>query len=136
MKHISIILIIFSAAITWSSCKQGGGKTTNTEAHIEFELMEYDYGEIAFDGDGTVDFEFRNSGSEPLLVTHVKSTCGCTIPEWSKEPVLNGKKGTIHVEYDTRRVGRFTKSIYVYSNAANGPQKLMITGTVQKAATE
>ena len=136
MKQTSLIVLLLLAVIAWPSCKQGGSKTTNKEAHIEFDSMKHDFGEISFDGDGTFDFVFSNSGSEPLLVTHVKSTCGCTIPEWSKEPVLSGKKGKIHVEYDTRRVGNFTKSIYVYSNAGNGPQKLMITGTVQRAPAE
>ena len=136
MKKNNLIYLLLISVIAWSSCKQGAGYKSSRNAFIEFNSTEHDYGEIPFDGDGVIEFVFLNSGSEPLIVTHVKSTCGCTIPEWSKEPVLSGEKGKIHVEYDTRRVGNFTKSIYVYSNASNGPQKLMITGRILRAEDE
>jgi hypothetical protein len=60
----------------------------------------------------------------------VKSTCGCTVPEWSQEPVNAGKQGRIRVSYDTHRVGAFSKTIFVYSNASNGVQQLTISGKV------
>ena len=125
------VLLLF--LIVLASCKQGVKTTEIKEAYIEFDSTSYDFGEIPFEGNGVVEFEFTNTGSEPLILTHVKSTCGCTIPDWSREPVMAGDKGTIHVEYDTQRPGVFTKSIYVYSNASNGPQKLMITGTVMRS---
>ena len=116
--------------------QQRGGETAHGEAGIEFDTTKHDFGEIAFDGDGEVEFIFTNTGTSPLLVTHVKSTCGCTIPEWSREPVNADRKGTIHVSYDTHRVGAFNKSIYVYSNAANGVQRLSISGKVSRVSIE
>jgi hypothetical protein len=60
----------------------------------------------------------------------VKSTCGCTVPEWSREPIDSGGTGSIRVSYDTHRVGAFAKTIYVYSNADNGVKRLLISGKV------
>ncbi|MCK5462329.1 MAG: DUF1573 domain-containing protein [Bacteroidales bacterium] len=85
---------------------------------------------MPFKGNGKCEFAFRNTGKTPLVLTHVKSTCGCTIPKWPSEPVKAGEQGIIKVSYDTKRVGTFYKSIYVYSNASNGVQRLYITGRV------
>ena len=83
-----------------------------------------------FKGDGDCEFVFQNTGKTPLVLTHVKSTCGCTIPKWPSEPIKAGEQGIIRVSYDTQRVGTFTKSVYVYSNASNGVQQLHISGRV------
>ena len=133
MKNVIPILWLLLIAISWSSCKTGGAKSSRGEASIEFDTTGHDFGEIAFAGEANYDFVFNNPGKSPLLLTHVKSTCGCTIPEWQHEPIGSGEKGSIRVSYDTHRVGAFTKSIYVYSNASNGVQRLIITGRVKPA---
>ena len=130
MKNTIPIIIFFLISISWSSCKTGNEKGSGGDASIEFDTIAHDFGEIPFNGDAEFEFVFRNLGNGPLLLTHVKSTCGCTIPEWSREPIGAEQTGTINVSYDTHRVGPFTKSIYVYSNASNGVQRLSITGKV------
>ena len=120
MRIFGLIFVLAMASLFLPSCKQAGGNRGNGEAVITFTAMKHDYGEIPFSGDGYCAFPFRNTGRSPLLLTHVKSTCGCTIPEWPREPIPAGEQGSIRVSYDTRRVGAFTKSIYVYSNASNG----------------
>jgi hypothetical protein len=114
-----------------ASCSQQQGNRMQGDAVIAFTETEYAYGEIPFQGNGDCEFTFRNTGKTPLVLTHVKSTCGCTVPEWPEEPIKAGGKGTIRVTYDTKRVGTFRKSIYVYSNAGNGVQKLLISGRVK-----
>ena len=114
-----------------ASCNRQEGNRMKGDAVIAFAETKYEYGEIPFQGNGDCEFTFRNNGKTPLVLTHVKSTCGCTIPEWPGEPIKAGGKGTIRVTYDTKRVGTFMKSIYVYSNASNGVQKLLISGTVK-----
>lgn len=136
MNKAGYIAVIILLTLGWSSCNKVGGNADKSEAVIEFDTIKYDFGEIPFDGDGMMEFVFTNTGTVPLLVTHVKSTCGCTIPEWSREPVNAGKKGTIQVSYDTHRVGVFNKSIYVYSNANNGVQRLSISGKISSASLE
>lgn len=102
------------------------------DAGIEFRDTIIDFGMLEFEGDAHVEFHFTSAGEAPLLVTHVKSTCGCTVAEWSDEPVSPGETGRILVSYDTHRIGRFTKTIYVYSNAIEGVRKLQIRGEVSR----
>ena len=130
MKNMRIILAVFLLAFALISCSQEEGKRAKRDAEIIFAQVNHDYGEIPFKGDGNCEFPFRNTGSTPLVLTHVKSTCGCTIPEWPSEPIKAGEQGIIRVSYDTQRVGSFNKSIYVYSNANNGVQRLYISGRV------
>jgi hypothetical protein len=130
MKKIGTISAVFLLALALVSCNQEEGKRAKGDAIITFAKTEYEYGEIPFKGDGDCKFTFRNTGKTPLVLTHVKSTCGCTIPEWPSEPIKAGKEGSIRVTYETNRVGTFRKSIYVYSNASNGVQRLYISGRV------
>ena len=121
---------IFFLAVLVVSCGSGTAKRMNHQAGITFVDTLIDFGQMEFQGDGIREFVFTNPGEAPLLLARVKSTCGCTVPEWSKEPVAPGDTGRIRVEYDTRRIGRFRKSVYVYSNAAEGPRRLYISGEV------
>lgn len=106
------------------------------EAKIEFEKTEHDFGTIPQGGDGTCEFVFRNTGQVPLVLANVRSSCGCTIPEWPKRPIHKGREGRIKVRYNTRIIGGFSKSISVYSNAGNAPVVLKIKGRVEETETD
>lgn len=83
------------------------------------------------DGKVSYSFQFENTGAEPLLILKVQSSCGCTIPEWTKEPILPGKKGYVKAIYDPKgRPGKFGKSVTVFTNAANKISRLLISGNV------
>jgi len=99
-------------------------------AKIEFKSEVIDYGEIEKGSDGVRVFEFTNTGNVPLVITEVTSSCGCTIPEKPKDPVLPGKTGEIKVKYDTNRVGPIRKTITVYSNADEPAKSIKIKGKV------
>lgn len=90
----------------------------------------HEYGEIEEDSDGSWSFVFKNLGEEAIVINRVRSTCGCTVPSWPKEPVEPGASGEITVIYNTATTGSFFKSIFVYSSAANSPVKLQIKGKV------
>jgi len=90
----------------------------------------HDYGSIIYGANGKVDFTFTNKGTKPLVVSEVKSSCGCTIPNWTKEPVAPGQKGTISIEYNTTLPGVFNKTVEVISNANNSPVRITIKGKV------
>ncbi|MDO4763099.1 MAG: DUF1573 domain-containing protein [Flavobacteriaceae bacterium] len=99
---------------------------------ISFEKTTIDYGTISAKSDGYRVFTFKNIGDKPLILSKVSASCGCTVPEWSKEPVLPGKTGKIKVGYDTHRVGPFTKSIEVFSNdPKNKRAVLFIKGNIK-----
>lgn len=129
IKSLPSVMILFTSVIVLS-CKNGSGSQMKGDAGIAFVDTIIEFGELEFSGEGEDVFVFANNGNAPLLITHVKSTCGCTIPEWSKEPVNPGDTGRIQVSYDTHRIGQFKKSIYVYSNAAGGARRLHISGEV------
>jgi hypothetical protein len=98
----------------------------------------YDFGRIMEDG-GSVKhrFEFMNSGSGSLSISNVRTTCGCTIPVWTKEPVIPGKSGFVEVEFNPEgRAGDFHKTIQIQSTAANANMFLTISGTVVPALKE
>lgn len=92
----------------------------------------FDFGRIHEDrGKVTHTFTFKNSGLSPLIITNVRSNCGCTSPAWTKDPVDPGKEGFITVEYNPKKSrGSFHKTIQVQSNAANANMFLTISGTV------
>jgi hypothetical protein len=106
------------------------------KATISFDKKSHDFGKInENDGKATHIFEFSNSGNSPLVVNRVQASCGCTTPTWTKEPIEPGKKGSITVTYNPAgRPGAFTKTITVYSNAAEEQEHLTIHGEVQVSA--
>ena len=128
----SLALIVVAILTISVSCSQSskGNKADKKAAYINFEYLEYDYGTIEQGDDGTCVFEFKNTGKNPLVLNNVRPSCGCTVPKWSKEPIKGGDKSVINVKYNTNRVGSFSKSITVYSNASNSPVVLKIKGKV------
>lgn len=100
-------------------------------AKIEFKSETIDYGEIERGSDGVRVFEFTNTGDVPLVISNVRSSCGCTIPKKPEEPIMPGKVGKIEVKYDTNRVGPIRKAITVTSNADTPTKVLKIKGTVK-----
>ncbi len=109
MKKIILFVAVLVSGIGFSQAK------------IEFKDKDntIDYGTVSKDNDnGIRTFEFTNTGNEPLILTNVKSTCGCTIPTFSKDPILPGKTGKIEVKYNMNP-GPIVKTITVESNAVN-----------------
>jgi hypothetical protein len=100
---------------------------------ITFEKTTHDYGTLTKGGDGVCEFKFKNTGIEPLILANVSSSCGCTVPEWPREPILKGKSASIRVKYDTNRVGGINKTITVMSNAKVPSVKLTIIGNIVDA---
>jgi hypothetical protein len=90
-----------------------------------------DYGTVAHNADGKREFVLTNNGNKPLIITNAVGSCGCTVPTFPKDPILPGAKAVIGVKYATDRVGAFTKTVTVTSNAAGIPSKVLtIKGTV------
>lgn len=106
------------------------------EPEITFESLVHDYGNIMQGDNGTCEFVFKNTGKADLLLTNCRSSCGCTVPEWPKDPIAPGKKATIKVKYNTQRVGAINKSITVESNAVNNRVVLNIKGNVSAKPVE
>ena len=121
MKKIAIIALIAFVGLV---------QQVNAQAKIEFKTDVIDYGEIAKGSDGVRTFEFTNTGDAPLIISNVKSSCGCTVPSKPDGPVAPGESSTIEVKYDTKRVGPIRKTVTVYSNADQPIVSLKIKGKI------
>lgn len=99
---------------------------------IKFEQTTYNFGKIKeTDGKATYVFKFKNEGNAPLVISRVNASCGCTTPEWTKEPISAGKSGSVTVTYNPQnRPGPFQKTITVFSNIEGGTSSLIIKGEV------
>jgi hypothetical protein len=103
------------------------------KAEFKFVEEKHDFGKIPQGTPVTTVFEFTNVGAQPLILTEVKPTCGCTIADFTKTPVKKGEKGTIKITYNAAAVSPFNKTIVVTSNAKTPQKYLVIIGEVVAA---
>ena len=99
---------------------------------ITFEKTDHDFGKInEADGKVTTIFTFKNEGMEPLVLSNVRASCGCTTPKWPRQPIEPGQTGEITVTYNPNgRPGRFTKTVTITSNATEPTKRVTIKGEV------
>ncbi len=108
--------------------------TTLKPEDLAFTDATHDFGTVPEGPDATCEFTFKNNGKEPIVIEKAQPSCGCTVPQFSKEPVAPGATGVINVAYHTKgKPNGFTKTITVVSNA--GTKVLTIKGSVEKAPT-
>jgi len=143
MKKLFLLALVVIAAVNIQaqSPKQAPAKNdapANPNApKIIFGEETYQFGELVEGPKVTHEFKFTNTGKEPLILSNVHASCGCTTPSWPKEPVLPGKDAVILVTYNTQgRIGPFTKSITITSNADQPSKVIYIKGTVIKPEAE
>ncbi len=107
-------------------------QTVQKKGKAVFVTESHDFGQIKeADGPATFVFDFTNEGTDPLILKNVQASCGCTTPDWPREPILPGKKGEIKVTYNpANRPGGFQKQITVTSDGDPSVQVLKINGTV------
>ena len=103
-------------------------------AEISFEKEVHDYGVMEQNGNGQCEFVFTNTGTEPLLITNARGSCGCTVPDWPREPIAPGASSAIKVKYDTKRIGLINKSVTITSNGETSTKIIRIKGEVKAPA--
>ena len=133
MKKILLFLLI---GITTIQTKAQEVNPDSIVPIFEFEEDVIDYGDIAFNSDGNRVFKFTNIGKTPLIISQVKGSCGCTVPTKPEEPIMPGEVGEIKVKYATNRVGPFSKTVTITSNASEQTKVLRIKGRVLKDEAE
>lgn len=108
----------------------------NGKNDVEFNKLVHDFGTvIETDGILECDFIVTNNSDQPLVVSRVSAGCGCTAPNWTKEPIKAGEKGFVKVTFDPKgRSGNFTKSLTVYTTGDSSPTRLSIKGTIEQAS--
>ncbi len=111
---MKFLLLVFVSLI---AVFQGFG-----QGKFEFEKMNHDFGIVSEGEQAKFEFKFTNVGNEPIVLSTVKASCGCTTPFYTKEPVMPGETGAIKVSYNSKgRLGGFNKSITIHSNVGNSP---------------
>lgn len=141
MKKIFLLTMLTVLGVTTSNAQETKKAKAPADAKViapkiegagmVFETETIDYGTIEHNAEGTRKFVFTNNGNKPLIISNTQGSCGCTVPTTPKEPIAPGAKGEIGVHYATDRVGAFTKSVTVTSNAEGQPTKVLtIKGTV------
>lgn len=130
MKKLAFIICMALAPMMSFSQQATAAYNNTLEPIIKFETEVIDYGKIQRNADGIRFFRFKNVGSAPLIIESVKGMCGCTVPTKPEEPIMPGESGEIKVKYATDRVGRFTKTVTIISNATEKPKVVKIKGEV------
>ncbi|WP_165733350.1 DUF1573 domain-containing protein [Polaribacter sp. 20A6] len=120
MKTFGTLLVVFFISFSINA------------QEFKFEEETINYGKIEKGSDKERVFVFSNVGDEPIVISRIQSSCGCTIPKKPEAPIMPGEKGEIKVSYDTNRIGGFSKSITVFSNAKEGNKIIRIKGVVTK----
>ncbi len=131
MKRFIVIITVLLGIYAGKAFSQ-----TSKGAIIKFESLVYDYGTMYQGADGSCEFKFKNEGDEPLVLSNVRSSCGCTIPKWPKDPIFPGQSGVIQVTYDSKRLGIISKQISVASNATEPAITLNIKGNIIQKPNE
>lgn len=120
-------------AATTASTDKG---TATADLGYKFDKMVHDYGTIKKGADPYCTFNLTNTSKEPLAIQSATGSCGCTVPEYQKEPIMPGKTVAIKVRYDTQRVGPFEKQVTVMFQGKDQPAVLKIKGVVEAPPAE
>jgi|ERR1035437_2517332 hypothetical protein len=144
MKHSFIVLGLALLTLGTVSCDNGKSKNKNkTEKKdlkpttIEFLESNHDFGKITQGEKISHVFKFKNTGENPLVITQVQPSCGCTIPEWTEDPIEAGKEGSIHVMFNSEgKEGKQHKTVTVVANTTPPRSELTFTAEVIKKANK
>ena len=103
---------------------------------LSVNTVKKDFGVINVDDKAVFKFKLQNINDEPLVIWHVSSSCGCTVPTWTKKPIKKDKQAIVKLKYDSSKTGAFEKSVFVYTNFNDKPLKLSVKGVVVKRKSD
>lgn len=139
MKRISLFVLL-GTALVFSNCskveKKGEQKQADSKMPV-FALIDsasFDFGTIEEGAIVEHDFKFRNDGEYPLILNNISSSCGCTTPEWPKDPIAPKQTSSIKVRFDSKhKAGPQVKTVTVYANTEPAYSELRLKGIVNAA---
>ena len=130
---VALALVLGAPVLTMAQTPAGAATEKKSGAMLTPDEQRYDFGTITQGEVAEHTFTFRNTGTEPLVISNVGVSCGCTVPEYSKEPVLPGKSGKITARFNSAgKLGMQNKVLTVSSNSAGGEVQLTMAGTVKE----
>lgn len=132
MKYLVINLLSLLLICGVSMAQTDKKAQAGTTPEFNFEVEEYNFGTVKEGEVVEYEFRFTNKGSEPLVISNVQSTCGCTVPEWPQEPIEKGKTGSIKVVFNSAgKMGLQNRPITIFSNAKTSPKIVHLKGYVE-----
>ena len=111
----------------------GAMAQTKPDDVAKFNTNKYDFGKVKQNVPAVYTFEITNTSAKPLVIENAHATCGCTVPEYQKDPILPGKSAKIKVQYNAANGGQFDKTVYVKLAGVDEEKALGITGEVLAA---
>lgn len=127
MKKLGILFSLFAFALVFTAKAQQAG----SGAVISFKEKSVDFGDIVQGQKVEHTFTLTNSGTEPLIISNVAATCGCTVPSWPKEPIAPGNSAEIKVSFNsTGKMGKQNSVVRIYSNATEPIEKVSLISNV------
>jgi hypothetical protein len=128
---LSLFASMLITTAIWAQAQNGAGTGNPADAKVKFVKETIDFGKTQLNKPVTVDFEFTNVSKEPVLIEAARASCGCTTPNWTKEPILPGKKGKVTATYSANGPGQQNKTIWVKFKGLDQDKELHLTGTVE-----
>ena len=137
MKKIFSLLAFFAlvCGVSYAQLDAAPVDAPDGGAFLKFESMVIDYGEIEQGSDPLRVFKFENTGDAPAIIKNAKGSCGCTVPEYPKAPIMPGETSEIKVRYATNRVGPFTKTITLTTNEGDDVKGMKRVLTIKGKVT-
>lgn len=131
IANLIFIGLISLLPLSSLSAQESTEKDSVQFAQITFEEAEYNFGDINRGKKVEKIFQFTNTGNLTLIIDNVLTTCGCTVPEWPKEPIAPGETGQIKVVFDsTAKIGRQNKVVTIRSNSRDGDARIRVSAMV------
>ena len=118
-------------ALTFVLLSACSATVNSNDGSISFSKDKHNFGIIPYKKEAIYSFEFTNPGKTMLIINDVKTSCGCTVPEWSKEPIRPSGKGQVKIKYNAAFPGTFHKTVEVFYNGLGSPDSLEIKGEVE-----
>ncbi|MGD9992884.1 MAG: DUF1573 domain-containing protein [Salinivirgaceae bacterium] len=134
-KLIHTLVFTFIVTALWAQ-QLNDSTPAKPDQYIELNTNSHNFGDLIQGEKATFTFELTNKNTKPLVIWHVSTSCGCTSPDWTKNPVPQNQTASLSIVFDAAAIGYFEKSIMVYTNFADKPLKLSITGTVTPLKTK
>ena len=141
MKKLFLLTFIF-AAFSMVAVAQTAEPTTPTPTEetetktggpvMSLESNTVDFGTMKQHGEPLRTVSFTNTGTEPLVIKNARGSCGCTVPTWTKEPILPGESSDIEIRYATNRLGKINKTVKITTNEGGDPHVIKVVGNILK----
>jgi hypothetical protein len=128
---VLVVMVAFgSVAFAQATATAVNNEVKPEMAVFNWNAQSHDFGKIKQGTPVTHEFKFTNNGKVPLVITNVQASCGCTTPDWSKDPIPPGGEGFIKATFNAASLGAFNKSVTVMANVETGYMQLSIKGEV------